>query len=162
MKNLFPKLLHTLGSSIANNPTAVKENEEISCFIVHEKDRVKSTNTIRYNRLMPRRNSKNNRLEVSICRSSSLSEAALWNICSRYFDSSQQHPAIGRGISETKFVFSENLYFDADGIPYPEHANIIGWQDSPSTPDDELKNNWMYQAQAMAAHFHFYERPKVK
>jgi hypothetical protein len=50
-------------------------------------------------------------------------------------------------------VYAENLAFDADGRPYPEHANIIGWHDKAGKPDNELKHFWMDKAQRMAPHF---------
>jgi hypothetical protein len=42
---------------------------------------------------------------------------------------------------------------DADGRPYAEHANIIGWRDIANTPDAEQKHYWIDRAQRMARHF---------
>ncbi|HEU0274644.1 MAG TPA: hypothetical protein VFQ83_08975 [Candidatus Udaeobacter sp.] len=108
---------------------------------------------------MRRRNRTNQRLETSVCRSSGLSEAQVWSICSAYFDIHAPKPAIGRGVGPAAAVFAENLAFDADGNPYPEHANIIGWHDATDQPDEELKHFWMDQAQRMAKQFSYIRRP---
>ena len=55
-------------------------------------------------------------------------------------------------------IFAEKLAFDADGKPYPEHANIIGWYDDADKPDNELKHFWMDQAQRMAKKFSYMPR----
>lgn len=108
---------------------------------------------------MPRRNKdKNGRLETSVCRSAALSEAQIWAICSRYFDVRSRRPAIGRGVGPASTVFAEELSFEADDIPYPEHANIIGWRDDPSKPASELKHFWMDKAQRIAAKFSYTPR----
>jgi hypothetical protein len=85
---------------------------------------VKKTNTLHHTRLMPRRNRETGRLETSVCRSQSLSEAQVWQICTAYFDVHAPKPAIGRGVGPSEAVFKVNLYFDADGKPYPEHATL--------------------------------------
>jgi hypothetical protein len=108
---------------------------------------------------MPRRNPTNQRPETSVCRSSCLTEHQVWRICSAYFDVHAPQPAIGRGFGPASAVFAEKLAFDPDGIPYPEHANIVGWQDDGDTPADELKHFWMDQAQRMAKKFSYMPRP---
>ena len=113
----------------------------------------KKTNTIKPSRLIPRRNPTNRRLETSVCRSSRLTEAQVWGICSAHFDVHSRKPAIGRGVGPAKAIFAEELTFDADGKPYPEHANIIDWHDDIAKPDSELKHFWMDQAQRMAKQF---------
>jgi hypothetical protein len=107
---------------------------------------------------MPRRNPQTRRLEVSVCRSSQLTDAQVWSICSDYFDRRAPKPAIGRGVGPASAVFAENLSFDADGIPYSEHANIIGWHDEPNKPDNEIKHFWMARAKRIAASFLYMPR----
>ena len=107
---------------------------------------------------MPRRNSTIKRLETSVCRSGTLTKAQIWNICSSYFDAYAPKRAIGRGVGPASAVFAEGLAFDPDGKPYPEHANIIGWQDDADKPDNELKHFWMDQAQRMAKKFLYMPR----
>lgn len=109
---------------------------------------------------MPRRKNKkkDGRLETSVCRSQALSDTQVWVICSEHFDAVAPRPAIGRGVGSARVVFDVNLGFDADGKPYPEHANIIGWYDSVDKPDDELKHFWMEKAQKMAPSFKFLPR----
>src|SRR5437016_5069078 len=104
---------------------------------------------------MPRPNPVTDRLETSVCRSQNLSEAQVWQICASHFDVHARKPAIGRGVGPALAVFDVHLDFDADGKPYPEHANIIGWHDSANTPADEKKHFWMDQAQRMAARFSY-------
>ena len=113
---------------------------------------------MRHTRLMPRRNRENQRLETSVCRSSELSESQVWSICSVHFDAHAPEKAIGRGVGLAAAVFAEKLAFDADGKPYPEHANIIGWHDAADKPDPELKHFWMAQAQRIAAQFSYMPR----
>lgn len=67
-------------------------------------------------------------------------------------------PAIGRGVGPASAIFDVELGFDADGEPYPEHANIIGWYDLPGKPASELKNFWMSKAQIMAPRFRYLPR----
>ena len=119
---------------------------------------VKGSKTIHYSRLMPRRSPGTRRLETSVCRSISLSEAEVWKICAAHFDSHAPKPAIGRGVGSAEAVFKVNLGIDADGKPYPAHANIVGWYDSATTPDNEQKHFWMDQAQKMAPAFHYLPR----
>jgi hypothetical protein len=107
---------------------------------------------------MPRRNPANKRLETSVCRSSTLTEAQVWGICSAHFDVYAPKPAIGRGVGPATAIFAEKLAFNADRKPYPEHANIIGWQDDLNKPDNELKHFWMDQAQRMAQKFSYEPR----
>lgn len=57
-----------------------------------------------------------------------------------------------------RVVFDVNLDLDADGKPYPEHANIVGWHDSVGKPDNELKHFWMEKAQIMAKSFDYFPR----
>ena len=107
---------------------------------------------------MPRRNPTNQRLETSVCRSSGLTEDQVWTICSAHFDVYAPKPAIGRGVGPAAAVLAEKLAFDADGNPYPEHANIIGWFDAAETPDNEMKHFWMNQTQRIAKHFSYVPR----
>ncbi len=41
-----------------------------------------------------------------------------------------------RGTCEARVILDQNLKFDADGIPHPRHANLIGWP----TAKHERKN----------------------
>ena len=109
---------------------------------------------------MPRRKNKkkDERLEASVCRAQALSNSQVWAICSAHFDVKAPNPAIGRGMGPACVVFDVNLGFDADGKPYPEHASIIGWDDSVDKPDEELKHFWMDKAQRMAPSFKYLPR----
>lgn len=78
-----------------------------------------------------------------------------------YFDQCAPMPAIGRGVGPAKAIFDEGLQFDADGIPYAEHANIVGWHDSSDKSDLEQKHFWMDQAQRMAPKFSYFPRLKL-
>jgi len=64
----------------------VQPDEALTSYVFREDQIVRVTNTIHHSRLVPRRNHKNERLEVSVCRSSELTEAQVWSICSAYFD----------------------------------------------------------------------------
>ena len=137
----------------------VRPDEDISTFVTQKNQVVRNTH-VRHDRLMPRRKPKTSRLERSVCRSSELSEQALWTLCTEHFDAHSKKPAIGRGVGRASAVYSEGLSFDADGKPYPEHANIVGWHDQAGTPDRELKNQWMDRAQRIAASFTYVPRSR--
>jgi hypothetical protein len=139
-------------------PAEVQPNEFLSSFVLVPEQIDKKRNTIKPTRLIPRRNPANKRLETSVCRSSSLTDAQVWEVCSVYFDVHARKPAIGRGVGPASAIFAEKLAFDADGKPYPEHANIIGWFDAAEKPDNELKHFWMDQAQRIAKHFLYIPR----
>ena len=141
-------------------PSEVQPDELLSTFVVRPDHIVKKSNSVHYSRLMPRRRDKkpNGRLETSVCRSLDLTESRVWEICSKFFDKYAPKPAIGRGIGPVEAVTARGLGFDADGKPYPEHTNIIGWQDSAGLPDSELKHFWMDQAQKMAPRFSYVPR----
>jgi len=139
-------------------PAGVQPEELLTSFVVLPEQVDKKTKTIKPTRLMPRRNLTNKRLETSVCRSSKLTEAQVWEICSAHFDVHARKPAIGRGVGPASTVFAEKLAFDPNGEPYPEHANIIGWDDDADKPDDELKHFWMDQARRMAKKFSYMPR----
>ena len=96
---------------------------------------------------------------MSVCCCSELSEAQIWAICSAHFDVHAPSPAIGRGVGRAEAVLEVELGIDADGTPYPEHANIVGWHDRVDIPDSELKHFWIDQAQRMAPRFAYMPRP---
>ncbi len=159
LRNLLRELLGRLQNSTQSTPTEVFSDEPLSSFAFRSSHIVRKTNTIHHSRLMPRRENgdKKNRLETSVCRAKDLSEEQIWIICSVHFDQFAPSAAIGRGDGPASVVFDADLNLDADGKPYKEHANIVGWHDS-SLPDDELKHHWMNKAQGIAAHFKFISR----
>ncbi|MGH8654222.1 MAG: hypothetical protein ACREYE_19570, partial [Gammaproteobacteria bacterium] len=135
-------------------------SESLSAFVFRTDQVVRKTNTTHHSRLMPRRKNRNKkeRLETSVCRSQNLSDTQVWEICAAHFDLVAPKPAIGRGVGPAAAVFDVDLGFDADGKPYLEHANIIGWYASIDTPDDELKHFWMDKAQKIAPRFTYVPR----
>lgn len=148
----------TWKSSTRQLSADVQPDEELTSYVFRENQIVRVTNTIHYTRLIPRRNPENERLEVSVCRANELTEAQVWTICSTYFDVHAPKPAIGRGVGPAAAVFAEELAFDPDGRPYPEHANIIGWHDAVDKPDNDLKHFWMAKAQRLANRFSYMPR----
>lgn len=150
----------TSADSSGRPQSDVQHSESLSTFVFRTDQVVKQTNSIHHSRLMPRRKKKkkDGRLETSVCRSQALSDTQVWAICSVHFDGVAPRPAIGRGVGPAGVIFDVNLGFDADGKPYPEHANIIGWYDSGDKPDDELKHFWMDKAQKMAPSFKYLPR----
>jgi hypothetical protein len=163
LKNLLSTWLGISRSSTRLLSQELQPNESLSTFVLQSNQVVKRSSTIHYSRLMPRRRDKESkgRLETSVCRSTNLAEARVWAICSEFFDKYARKPAIGRGVGPANAVYAVGLSFDADGKPYPEHANIIGWHDSSDRPDSELKHFWMDQAQRMAPHFSYLPRPRL-
>ena len=152
----FGKSPDTSTTSIVRLSARVAPEEEISSFVTDRRHARGSS--IHHSRLMPRRNPHTKRLETSVCRSSSLDEAALWSICSQHFDAHSRTAAIGRGVGPASAVYAESLSFDADGVPYAEHANVVGWDEHAGKPDHEFKNSWMNKAQRIAKAFKFSAR----
>jgi len=148
--------------SIRNEYSAVEQNEDINRFVVHSSDIQKSTTSLHYKRLLPRRNKSTGRLETSVCRSKTLTEKEVWAICTNYFDTYSQAPAIGEGIAKASVVYAAGLNFDPNGKPFSQHADIVGWYDDPRLPDDEAKHFLMDKAQKMAPHFKYSPRPPEK
>lgn len=108
---------------------------------------------------MPRPNKGNQgRLETSVCRSQYLTDTQIWEICAEHFDRFVEKPAIGRGDGLARVVFDVGLALDADGMPYPEHANIVGWHAIGNAGIESVKHIWMDQAQRMAPHFAYRSR----
>jgi hypothetical protein len=139
---------------------SIVAGEEISSFVRHTNEVVSATGTLRHTKLMPRRNKTTGRWETSICRSSGISENEFWSICRKFYDPFSDRPAIGRGISKAQTIYNEGLGIDPNGIPYPQHADIVGWHDDPSQPDDETKNYRMEQAKRIAPQFVYRTRPE--
>jgi hypothetical protein len=146
-------------SSIRYEYSAVEQDEDINRFVVHSSDIQKSTASLHYKRLLPRRNKSTERFETSVCRSKTLTEKKLWAICTDFFDTHAQAPAIGVGIAKASIVYAAGLNFDPNGKPFPQHADIVGWYDDPRLPDDETKHFRMDKAQQMAPHFKYSPRP---
>jgi hypothetical protein len=71
LKNLFRMLPDTLADSIRPLRSDVRPSEPLSTFAFRTDQIDRKTSTIRYTRLMPRRNrsGKEQRLETSVCRS---------------------------------------------------------------------------------------------
>ena len=159
LRNLFRMSSGTSAGSTRPPHSDVRPSESLCTFVFRTDQVVRKTNTIHHSRLMPRRNKKRDgRLETSVCRSQALSDTQIWAICSAHFDVVAPKPAIGRGQGPASAVFDADLGFDADGKPYPEHANIIGWYDSLGKPENELKHFWMDKAQKMAPSFKYLPR----
>src|SRR5687768_7673460 len=83
---LFKKLQSMWQGSSRQLSAGVQPEELLTSFVFLPEQVDKKKNTIKPTRLMPRRNPKNKRLETSVCRSSRLTEAQVWEICSAHFD----------------------------------------------------------------------------
>ena len=156
--NLFRRSRSTSTGFTDEPKPRVPPDEELSSFVMR-KNEVTRTRHIHHSRLIPRRNPATGRLETSVCRSGSLSEEAFWKLCSEHFDRYAPALAIGRGVGRAATVYAEQLSLDADGVPYAEHANIIGWHDETGRPTHELKSYWTDQVQRMAKEFRYRPRP---
>jgi hypothetical protein len=111
---------------------------------------------------MPRRNPRTDRLEVSVCRSSGLSEQQVWAICTEHFDTHAAFPAIGRGVGPASAVYAESLGFDAGRRPLSGTREHHRMARGAGKPDNELKSYWIYHAQRMASKFKCMPRSPVQ
>jgi hypothetical protein len=139
-------------------PCSVRPEGEISRFIREPDEVFAATSAIKPRRLIPTRNTKTGRLELSVCRTSGMASTEIWAICAANFDAMQRHPAIGRCAANEAVVYGASLDIDTDGKPYPQHANIVGWHDVPGQPEKEIKHLWKNQILLMAPHFKFIAR----
>ena len=95
-----------------------------------------------------------------MCRSAALPDEHVWELSAKHFDPHiAPKTAIGRCDAKAGVVYDVGLWFDPDGVPYPQHANVIGWRDDSGELDSgKLKHFWMNQQQRMAPHFSFKPR----
>lgn len=156
---IFRRLPSTSTNCSSSTHPSVAPDEAIARFVFHPGDVKASTQTLRYQRLLPNRNKVTSRLETSICRSGNLLPGEIWAVCRDYIDTPPTRLVIGAGVAQANIVFLESLQFDPNGIPFAQHADIIGWDDPPGIPDTEKKNLWMDKAQRMAPHFKYDPRP---
>lgn len=156
MINLFRKLSNLFVGRLrseASSPKVIR-SEPIARFVNDERDIDKRTNSLKAKRLLPKRN-KDGQPETSVCRIQFLSDSKIWDICDEYVDKISPRQTIGYGASPASVVLDSGLNFKADGIPFHEHANIIGWKNDMSSDEsqNELKKYWMNQALDMAPNF---------
>ena len=144
--------------STADRPGEVRPDEALSSFVYRESDIDKKTGSIRHSRLLPRPARATGRLETSVCRSSGLSEPELWSLCTTYFDPNAPKPAIGHGVGAAYTVMVVGLQLDPDGVPYPQHANIVGWELLPGATGGSGKDVRVHAAKEMARRFVFRSR----
>ncbi|MBS0614714.1 MAG: hypothetical protein JSS24_16225 [Proteobacteria bacterium] len=128
-------------------------DELLSSFIRRRDEYFVANGTIKPRQLMPRPNRQTGRNETSVCRSQYLREEELWELCRLHYDVFQAAPAIGHCVGPARAVYEAGLDIDADGIPYPQHANIVGWPEG-----EESRNERMNCAQRMSGHFVFKPR----
>lgn len=55
-------------------------------------------------------------------------------------------------------ILNEKLAFDGNGVPYAEHADIIGWYEEQGREDNDIKHHWKSAAQKVAAKFPYEAR----
>jgi hypothetical protein len=122
-----------------------------------ERDVVQLAQVVKHTTLMPRVE-EGGRPETSVCRSSGLKDATIWQRCSEFFDSTAPRKAIGRGVALASTVYDEALSIEPNGDPYPEHADIVGWPFDAAVPYETNKQLWKIKAQSMAPHFRFVRR----
>ena len=135
----------------------VTPSEELTTW-VRQHDVALPAGVVKYSRLMPREIE--GRLEASVCRSSGLEEAGIWQICSEHFDPFNiGKPAIGRGVGPASVVYDQAFSLDPNGDPYPQHADIVGWSNDPNTAYEDKRQWWMIKAKLMAQHFRYVNRP---
>ena len=158
LKSLLSSSQDTSRKSTRQKPTEVLPQEEISRFVFRSSHISKSQGCVHHTWLIPRRNPNTRRLEVSVCRSIDLETSSLWGICATYIEPEAGLPAIGRCVGMAVNVFAEALSLDPNGEPFFQHADIIGWEDDPSLPDEEKKNYWKAKALKMAPHFKYSPR----
>jgi hypothetical protein len=136
----------------------VRENEQLTTFVLHHSRVNRVTGRVREEQFLPRPG-KGNPFETSINRTTCLARSTIWKICRDHFEKPAKH-ARGRGCGPASAVFAQNLTFDADGVPHPSHANIIGWYIDPAKTVKEMqKHHWKIVAQKIAAKFPYLERP---
>lgn len=159
---MFRQWRRALPISLSSYSTqvSVRSNEHIATFVKDKRNINKTDGVVRSQQVMPRWIETKKRFETSVCRCSGIDEERIWRICCQHFDRHIKEPAIGLGSGRASIVFDVGLSFDPDGVPYPEHVNIVGWQVSAARPREESKGLHMNQAQKIAAELKYSPRPE--
>lgn len=106
------------------NEPKVAPEESLSRFIVDKSYFRSSDGTVRHNAFMP-----NNNQEVSIFRTSDISENEKWDIGRAEFAEKRQKKLLGRADILSQIIYYHLLCVIPDPYSHPLHANIIGFPD---------------------------------
>lgn len=97
--------------------------EQISRFVRHEKY-IRSNQTLRHEAFMPYLPTGANKLELSVFRTSNLSDSAAWKIASLL-----DKPPCGRGILQALDYQNNGLQIKPTPALHPRHADVVNWPD---------------------------------
>ena len=59
--------------------------------------------------------------------STALDDASLWRICRTYIEAARGKPCLARTDINSLHVYAEGLTVKVNDDPFPQHANIVGW-----------------------------------
>jgi hypothetical protein len=109
-------------------PETVDPSETITRFIHSSQHFAASTGRVKAAAIGPATNKLTDRLETSVYRADGASLDELWAICADHVDDAQNGRVMkARGTCRAETILNSSLSFDADGIPHPRHANLVGW-----------------------------------
>lgn len=117
-------------------PGAVADAEGITRFLVWGNQFAASTGRVKPPALMPHANPQTGRAETSIYRTDGLPAEAIWRLGYQFVENIVAGRRIrARGFAAASIVTGQSLQFEANGVPHPRHADIIGW---PNAKDARL------------------------
>jgi hypothetical protein len=126
----------------ASSLLKVDTDERLTRFIL-ERNKVRADGTVRSAAFSPPKD-----LRLSVYRQLELSEQELWGIGEKYVAKREENRYIvGRADFDAVVVLATGLSCDPDGIPHPNHVNIIGW------PNDKAERKNVEQTLADSAEF---------
>jgi hypothetical protein len=83
-----------------------------------------------------------------------------WSICHDYFENSLHGELVaGRAENSAQSYVQQGLSFDANGRPYVEHADVVGWHEESGLEYDALKSFWKDACRELAKQSRFVRRP---
>jgi len=115
--NIFPGFLHI------NNSNLVSENEIISRYLFQQKGKFSvDKKTVKHRAFLPPPNN-----EMSVYRTSNLTEDFIWNIGGKYVAEPQGKECLARAELLKSIYTSNSLDVIPDTDPHPLHAKVVNW-----------------------------------
>ncbi len=119
------------------NFSLVSDQEGLSRFLFHNKDFKESSGKIQWNRLMPMRGKKFNRLETSIFRTSTLKQdKEIWELGDDFAGLQRKPPKAIAVLQAEQIRNKQKLDVIPETSTHPLHAVIVNW---PEAKDRQIE-----------------------
>ncbi len=108
---------------MGNNKTSILPLEKITRYIFQKRHYAPGSKRVKYGAFLPRGG------EVSVYRTSTISEAGIWDIGQKHVAAKRQQSLKARGDLVASSVFESSLSIEPEMRDHPLHANILGWSE---------------------------------